>query len=232
MSFPSPFAGPDPFHGVPYQPGYGYEPFVRLGWRTVAASIAIAAVPVFSVALDVSQILLADRLRDDQPGLAAALVLFSVVSGFIGALVVAAVFHGVWLYRAARNLPALGRHGMKTSPGWCVGSFYVPFVNLIRPAMALAEVLRASDPAPQADGDGWRMAAASSTLVGVWWSTWLASTLISNVASRIADPRTTGFVGLAGSALMAVAAHACIRLMRTIDARQEEAATRLGKADG
>jgi Domain of unknown function (DUF4328) len=228
MSFPSPLAGPDPFHGMPYPPGYGYEPFVRLGWRTVAASIAIVAVPTFSVGLDLTEILLADRLRLAEPDMASAFVLFAVASGYVGALVVAAVFHGIWLHRAARNLAALGREGMKFSPGWCVASFYVPFVNLFRPAMAVAEVWRASDPGPQADGGAWRMVAASSTLVGLWWSTWLASTLLSNVASRIPDPRTTGYVGLAGSVLMAIAAHACVRLMRSIEGRQDQAAMRLG----
>jgi hypothetical protein len=36
----------------------------------------------------------------------------------------------VWLHRANRNLPALGAIGLKFTPGWAVGCFFVPLVNV------------------------------------------------------------------------------------------------------
>ena len=85
----------------------------------------------------------------------------------------------------------------------------------------------ASDPAPESDDRGWTVYGATTSLVTVWWACWLGSNLLGNVSARVDEPSLAGAVGLAGSLIMAVAAVACIQLMRKIVARQEATAARL-----
>ena len=38
-----------------------------------------------------------------------------------------------WIYRAHKNLRALGATDLKYSPGWAIGGFFIPFLNIVRP---------------------------------------------------------------------------------------------------
>ena len=59
----------------------------------------------------------------------------------------------VWLHRAWTNLLALGREPLPYSPGWAVGAWLVPFLNLVRPKRMMDIVWRGSDPdRPRTDG--------------------------------------------------------------------------------
>ncbi|HEY8042425.1 MAG TPA: DUF4328 domain-containing protein [Polyangiaceae bacterium] len=210
-------AGPYPAYG----PAWSQERYVPLGWRTVLAALCIAAAAVFGLALDAVQLSVGDRMEGESADVGAALLVFFVAVAFLGSLVLAAIFFGIWIHRAAKNLRGLGRLGMQFSPGGCVGWFYVPFANFVRPFKAVSELWRASD--PQADSYSWTMA-SSTSLLGVWWGTWIVGNIISNISARIDDPSTSGGIGLMGSALIAVAAVACILLMRGVSARQGAAA--------
>jgi len=117
---------------------------------------------------------------------------------------------------------------MQFTPGWCVGWFYVPFANLVRPFKAVSEIWRASTDDPESDGNGWSMMGSSTALLGIWWGTWLMGNIISNISGRVDDPSVSGGIGLLGSGLLIVAAISCIQLMRGISARQASAAERLG----
>jgi hypothetical protein len=48
--------------------------------------------------------------------------------------------------RANRNARALGATGMRFTPGWCVGWYFVPIMNLFRPYQAMKEIWMASVP--------------------------------------------------------------------------------------
>ncbi|QYO65100.1 DUF4328 domain-containing protein [Leptolyngbya sp. 7M] len=39
----------------------------------------------------------------------------------------------VWLYRAHKNLFSLKPTHLDFSPGWAVGWWFIPFLNLVRP---------------------------------------------------------------------------------------------------
>ncbi len=80
-------------------------------------------------------------------GLAAILMLVI----FIGSVVLVSM----WIYRAHANLRDRGIE-METSPGWAVGWFFVPIMNLFKPFQAMRELWSEShfesdsygDPAP------------------------------------------------------------------------------------
>jgi hypothetical protein len=233
MSTFNPYVAPQPQqpqhaqHPNPaYAPAWSQETYVPLGWRTTLAAIAIASAAVCSFVLDGVQLAAGDALGGEHPELGPALLVFFAALAFLGAMVFGAIFFGIWIHRAARNLRGLGRTGMSFSPAACIGWYFVPFVNLVRPAKAMSELWRASESSEEADGYGW-MGRAGTSLVGAWWATWLIGGVIGNVSGRIDDPALSGAIGLVGSAITAVAAVSCIQLMRSVSARQSMAAERL-----
>src|SRR6266571_8305121 len=54
--------------------------------------------------------------------------------------VATAVVFLMWLSRSYRNLSALSSSPRAYSPGWAVGSFFVPFLNLVRPLQIVREL--------------------------------------------------------------------------------------------
>ena len=52
----------------------------------------------------------------------------------------------VWVYAAHRNLPALQSHDGEFTPGWAVGWFFIPFMNLFKPYQAMRHLWNESDP--------------------------------------------------------------------------------------
>ena len=116
------------------------------------ASIAIAGACLTNLAVDASELLFGSELNKPEPDLAASLVVAAVGLGALVLNLLAAVAFCVWIHRAASNLPALGRYGMKFTPGWCVGWFFIPFANLVKPFQAVKELWRASHPNPELHG--------------------------------------------------------------------------------
>jgi hypothetical protein len=229
MSAYNPYLAPQvPQNSQAYAQSWTQERYVPLGWRTLLATLAIGAAAIFGLALDLVQLAFAEQLKGESPDVASALVVFFTAMAFLGALVAAAVFFGIWVHRASKNLRGLGRHGMQFTPGWCVGWFYVPFANLVRPFKAVSEIWRASTSDAESDGNGWSMMGTSTALLGLWWGTWLTGNIVSNISGRVDDPSASGAIGLVGSGLLLVAAITCILVMRGVSARQAVAAERLG----
>jgi Domain of unknown function (DUF4328) len=67
----------------------------------------------------------------------------------------------MWVYRANKNGRALGAQGMKYSPGWSVGWFFVPIASMFVPYWILKEIWQVSSPNP--DGR-WRRTTVSPLL--------------------------------------------------------------------
>jgi hypothetical protein len=81
--------------------------------------------------------------------------------------IVALVLFLRWVHLSYRNLIALGTRDLRFTPAWAVGYWFVPVLNLWRPAEVLGDLWRATD--PRADGSGWR-SLRSSPLIGWWWA--------------------------------------------------------------
>jgi len=90
------------------------------------------------------------------------------------ALIACYVVGGMWIYRTARNVRALGAKGIETSPGWAVGFFAVPIMNWFRPLLAMSEIWRASQ-----WPDRWR-SQPMPPLLGFWWAGWIATGVVGN----------------------------------------------------
>lgn len=50
-----------------------------------------------------------------------------------------------WFYRSNLNVHGFGVQGMRFKPGWTIGWYFVPFLNLVRPYQAMREVWQGSE---------------------------------------------------------------------------------------
>jgi len=159
-------------------------------------------------------------------------VLLSLLAGLIqiGTIVVFLV----WLYRACLNLPAFGanRHHIAYSPGWAVGSFFVPFVNLVVPYRAVRELWQKSEVEP----DSLPLPVSPPGFFPAWWGFWIVSSVIGNVYLRMtvatAPQEMTATAGILTEVLAITAAAFAIMVVREIDRRQEEASRNLPPSRG
>jgi Domain of unknown function (DUF4328) len=84
-----------------------------------------------------------------------------------------------WLRRAYNNLIYAGGSTMFTE-GWAAGSWFVPFLNLVRPYQIMREVWTDTQELNKS-----KVEKKSSTLVGVWWAVYLCSNIFSSITSRM-----------------------------------------------
>lgn len=108
----------------------------------------------------------------------------------------------LWTFRAHANLHEGGIAGLHFSPGWAVGSFFVPVLNLWVPFQAMRELVNRSEGEP-AD-----FAAGSVGDVTSWWACHIAAFILSCITTVIAlvplltnawfttPPAATSFLGL------------------------------------
>lgn len=78
----------------------------------------------------------------------------------------------IWVYRANRTAHSLGSRGMKYTPGWAVGWYFVPLMNLFKPYMVMKEIWQFSHPIDAKDP--WRFPKPPRTLI-CWWISFLLS---------------------------------------------------------
>lgn len=169
---------------------------------------------------------------EDNPG-GALVVLLQLGLGSLQVLIYIAtvVCLLMWLYRSYKNLPSFGTpsRNVRYSPGWAVGSFFIPFVNLVVPYRAVKELWRKSVPPAHAFLGN----ASPPTWFPLWWLFWLLSGFASNIHFRMVyredTPRdVTAIAGVIADALTVIAAIFAIVVVEEITQRQEEASRSLG----
>lgn len=150
----------------------------------------------------------------------------------LAVLIATAIVFLKWLHRSHKNLPALGAEGLKFTPGWAVGWWFIPFLNLVRPYQVVQEVWKASDPAHER-GLSWQ-GSSNLSLIGLWWGTWLIANMVGSFAGRMAfrggdsisNLITSGWVTVAADFLEIPAAILAIQVVRRITERQFEKSSR------
>jgi hypothetical protein len=107
--------------------------------------------------------------------------LFAAASGFLALIHTAAyIFGGMWIYRAACNVRALGAQGLDDKPGWAVGWYFVPLMNLVMPFRALQQIWQGSRSPRQ-----WKKLPTPG-LLRWWWGLWLAVNFLGMGAGIVA----------------------------------------------
>jgi hypothetical protein len=153
------------------------------------------------------------------------LVLLQIVIYFVTAVVFL-----VWLHGAYRNLPALGAVKLDTTPGWAVGYFFIPFVNLFKPFQVVREIWHESTPGVGVHEGfgGYSLRSSTPALVGWWWAlciianiAMLASEQVLDGAGTIEGMLLALWLVIASHALFVIAAVLAILVVKRIDEMQE-----------
>jgi hypothetical protein len=93
--------------------------------------------------------------------------------------IVTAVAFLRWIHRANANVRALGAQGLRFTPGWAVGWYFVPFLNLVRPYAVMKEIWQASK-----DPDAWA-AQPIPPLLRWWWGLFLIAGFLGQASLRL-----------------------------------------------
>jgi hypothetical protein len=135
----------------------------------------------------------------------------------------------VWLYRASDNLRAFNQWNRpEYSPGWAVGSFFVPFVNLVVPYRAVRETWQKSRTAEEA-----QLATPDPPAsFPIWWTFWLLACFVGNISMRASfnervPESTATILSIIASGLSIVAAVFAYVVVDTVDKQQEETSQKL-----
>jgi|RhiMetdeSRZDD1v2_1073273.scaffolds.fasta_scaffold677685_1 hypothetical protein len=153
----------------------------------VAAGLSIyILISLAGASLDISQI---GTLSKTPPGLRtpsieltaseAAMLLIRVL--MIGVAMVTAIFFLIWIYRAHKNLRALDATDLKYTPGWAIGGFFVPILNIVRPYQVVAEIWRASAPDARRSRGVWTYE-STPVFISLWWGFWLLSGFLDSIS--------------------------------------------------
>ena len=84
-----------------------------------------------------------------------------------------------WIHRANSNCHGFGAEGMKFTPGWSIGYYFIPIINLYKPYQAMKEIWKVStNPANWQDETG-------GAVLRWWWALWLISGFLGQAAFRM-----------------------------------------------
>jgi hypothetical protein len=98
---------------------------------------------------------------------------------YLGVFIATGVIFLKWIYRANLNCRGFGAAEMKFTPGWSIGYYFIPFLNLVRPYQAMKEIWKVSS-----DPRNWQ-AQQGSGILGWWWALWLISGFLGQMVFRM-----------------------------------------------
>lgn len=160
---------------------------------------------------------------------------FVLALGWIIVWIAQVVAFLMWVHRAHRNLPALRATGMKFTPGWAVGWYFIPYLNLFKPYQVMREICNASAPADAPNGgDAWH-AYPAPFVVKLWWTTFLFMCFANSIFQQtpqpeeIADYQIVAVASIVVIGLAFAASLAALWLVRSVTGRQEERAQIIGR---
>jgi Domain of unknown function (DUF4328) len=188
----------------------------RLLWISVAvACIALVDDVVEFVQVQAGQ-LTPDQVATNDP-----------IQGIVGLLqsglgIVTGITFLKWIYRAYKNIQGFGAEGLRFSPGWAVGYYFIPILSLIRPVQVMSEIWRASD-----DPKNWPRRPGSWLIVS-WWTLFLIYTGVTQVSLEIAIQASTNdqwtlaaVLAIAGDLFSIPLSIAALRLVTEVYRRQK-----------
>ena len=76
------------------------------------------------------------------------------------------------------NSLGFGAKGVKFTPGWSIGYYFIPTLNLFKPFEAMKAILQISR-----DLKGW-FYQLGGQLLGWWWAAWLFSGVMTRISTK------------------------------------------------
>ena len=96
---------------------------------------------------------------------------------YTGTFIASAIAFLTWFHRLYKNLSTFVTVPLKHTPGWAVGAYFVPVMNLFRPKQMMHEAWTHNAPDNQR---------SQTSLLDFWWVAWLFSNLASQLSSSYA----------------------------------------------
>ena len=84
-----------------------------------------------------------------------------------------------WLHRANYNSRQLGAKNMEFTPGWSIGYYFVPIVNLWKPYQAMKELWKTS-----VNPTDWHNQITPG-LLPQWWGLWIVTGLLGRIIFKL-----------------------------------------------
>ena len=94
-----------------------------------------------------------------------------IISNIIGG-----IFLFRWIYLSNINSTLMGAKNMQFSPGWSVGWFFIPLMNLFMPFRAMKEIWKTSK-----DSKNWESLETPSIIIW-WWVLFIVSGVSANLS--------------------------------------------------
>ena len=191
----------------------------------IGAFVSLAATLLAVAELVVPGELFGDGESEDPLTLVLALFAIGLALLEIVVYIATVVFFLMWLYRSRENLAAFGvrKNSLEYSSGWAVGSFFVPFVNLVIPYRAIKELWRKSVP----NSDSMFSELSPPGFFPLWWAFWLLSNFAERIYFRMSwrenvSSDITAAVGVLAGLLSITAALLAVMIVREIERQQIE----------
>lgn len=221
-----PQAGPLPAY-VPAGPPWAPPVDVPTSLATALSVALVVSAVVDSVAalLGARYASALGRLIDGAPAVDAVGIenAYAAVGGVqLLVLLTTGVLFLVWFSRIDAAARQLGVAGIRHSHGWAVGSWFVPFLNLIRPKQMVDDAWRVSDPVlpPGAHREA---APGVPGWITLWWVLWVVGNIVgfraATFSTELEAVRTSAVVGVVSDLVFVVAAVLAALLVRRLTGR-------------
>lgn len=215
--------------GQPIQPGFTAPSPQPAGKALVVLLVLQIACITAAIFQDVSALPVFSRIRDT---IEMGSVWWVWLSWFamICLFLANGVIFLVWLHRSYKNLLALRAEGLTFTPGWAVGWWFIPIMNVFKPYQVVKELWKASDPSfDLKNARSWKEA-PSTLLIPFWWAFWLLSTVKVTLSGASINPQNVKvltWVSLGTHTAYLIAGILLILLVRTISKRHEQLRARV-----
>lgn len=140
-----------------------------------------------------------------------------------------------WIYRANLNSRGFGAKDMKFTPGWSIGYYFIPILNLYKPYQSMEEIWRVSkDPVNYKPYQSMKESLLYQTEgkeenrpLLLWWSFWLGANFIAQLTSNnyqeaetVEALKNATYVSILSSLIWIMLCIYAVKLVKTITDRQ------------
>ncbi|MEU2184888.1 DUF4328 domain-containing protein [Streptomyces thermolilacinus] len=147
----------------------------------------------------------------------ADMLMYFSASFSLMALIATGIVFIVWFHRARTNAEVFGPDEQRRTPGWAIGSWFIPIANLWIPRKIAGDIWDASELDKR----------APRAVLNTWWTLWVVASLAGRTAERLweraeeYDAIRRAALGLAASSVLElVAAVAAVLFVRRLTAMQ------------
>jgi hypothetical protein len=157
---------------------------IKSRWNLMLIFVIVTLVSQVVLVMQSLNILdLVNRVEQGDTGAGYSLRLTENVTPLMGLMglagVATIVFVCIWFYRAHLNNHLAGINFLNYSPGWCVGWFFIPFVQLVMPFITTREIWKASASINDSSQYSTWQSNKVSPFINIWYYTFITSIVIA-----------------------------------------------------